>query len=169
MTTEATTLLALAGGIAIGALSAHVTPVQFVWSAGCQLAESETMKPSKIVIVPFNPSPNVVTIDTQEKADAYGCGGYFRSFSKGLAAVVLVRREFDPNVDSLEYEPPPCPECGAVYVEVLSTPDDLAWSECLGSYMLLCQSGHRVTVGAQSVMTWATCGKKSRAKPRPCP
>ncbi len=34
MTPYATTLLALAGGIAIGALSAHVTPVQFVWSAG---------------------------------------------------------------------------------------------------------------------------------------
>jgi hypothetical protein len=99
------------------------------------------MKPhGPLQIVRYTPQPSVTVIDTQEKADAYGVGGAFRHMSAQPLLIYLACPE-DRNPDSLPYEPPPCPECGGVYVEVIAR-------RGRNGHHLLCCAGHEVETNA---------------------
>jgi hypothetical protein len=94
-------------------------------------------------------APAPIIIDTQEKAEAHGVGGAFRHASATPVLIYLACPE-DRNPDSLPYEPPPCPKCGGVYVEVIARTD-------FEGHLLLCCSGHEVDANACSLFSWASC------------
>jgi hypothetical protein len=77
----------------------------------------------------------------------YGVGSLLWALPRWPVQVVTIEYPAtDHNIDALPFEPPPCPECGSVYVEIHAAPDPFD-----KHYILECATGHLVNVGRATV------------------